>query len=155
MPYWALVSFIDGVQYVANPSFTLNELLAIITKQVSHNINNKAYGTPSPCIKDHPHWMRSSSLEFQDKTILQFMHLCSLVWEILTNESHTLQCIQQCHHKAKALHVLCTGVGVISFFAVFCPLSLCHWWLLVLFDSGALHAMAHYWPYWWQISCRC
>lgn len=72
---------IDGVHYDANKSFTHNELLTIIAKQATHYLNNKAYGTSFPHLEDCPHQMRTASLKFHKKDILQFMPHHSMVWD--------------------------------------------------------------------------
>ena len=76
-----LMSFIDGVQYTTNSSFSRDTLAAVTADQVAAYLNNKAYGMPSPGPNDRPHLMRASSLAFHKKAISHFMPLRSMQWD--------------------------------------------------------------------------
>ena len=76
-----LMSFIDGVQYATNDSFSWDELAAITAEQVAAFVNKKAFGTPVPDPDDRPHVMRASSLASFKKAISQFMPLRSMPWD--------------------------------------------------------------------------
>ena len=77
----SFMSFIDGFQYSTTSTFSREHLLAIMADQVATNLNNKAYGMPTPGLNGCPNQGRSNSLAFHKKAISHFMPLCTMQWD--------------------------------------------------------------------------